>query len=148
LGQLSRTLLPSPHAVGVECVTQSSKPNAARSNADAIRQLQVEATKESDGKSRWNLEQLQEAHKVLFARIEAEKVDLQIPKPLVQITDFAHPAIAPIKPERAANIFLGLSLGHLPAHFLAEFAYFLFAGQTSDQKEWFDVWQIGIGRRL
>jgi len=69
------------------------------------------SSQEADGAKQWNLDQLLEAHKMLFAKIEAAKVDMETPKFLVQIIDIAQPALAPIMPNKPANIFSGAVVG-------------------------------------
>ena len=69
------------------------------------------------------LTSMQEAHKLLFAKIEAEKIDMQMPKPaLVQIADRAEPGRAPVKPNKILNIVLGVFLGILAASTLGVIA--------------------------
>ncbi len=59
-----------------------------------------------------NLDQLLDAHKTLFAKLEAGKLELEMPKPtLVQITDTAEPGRAPVRPNKTLNIFFGAVAG-------------------------------------
>ena len=59
-----------------------------------------------------DLSQLLDLHKLLFSKIEAEKLAAQMPKPvLVQITDRAEPGRAPVKPNKTLNIFFGAVAG-------------------------------------
>lgn len=58
------------------------------------------------------LDGLLETHKTLYAKIEAAKVDVQIPKTsMVQITDPAEPGFRPVKPNKPLNIFCGAVAG-------------------------------------
>lgn len=59
-----------------------------------------------------DLSQLLELHKTLFAKIEAEQLDAQIPQnTLVEITDRAEPGRAPVRPNKPLNIFIGAVAG-------------------------------------
>ena len=59
-----------------------------------------------------NLDQILEAHKTRFAKMQAEKLALEMPKTsLVQITDPAEPGKAPVKPNKDKNMFLGAVAG-------------------------------------
>ena len=56
--------------------------------------------------------QLLDVHKSLFAKIQAERLDAQLPKTaLVQITDTAESGRAPVKPNKTLNIFIGAVAG-------------------------------------
>jgi len=58
------------------------------------------------------LDGLLETHKTLYAKIEAEKLDAQMPQTtLVQIVDKAEPGRFPVKPNKPLNIFLGAVAG-------------------------------------
>ena len=58
------------------------------------------------------LDGLLETHKTLYAKIEAEKLGVQMPQnTLVQITDTAEPGRAPVKPNKTLNIFIGAVVG-------------------------------------
>lgn len=93
--------------------TQAASTKAA---ADTLSTLVEKAKPSQETKPYWDakhdLEQLIESHKLLFARIETEKLEAQIPKPtLVQITDMAEPGRAPVKPNKPLNIFIGAVAG-------------------------------------
>lgn len=84
--------------------------------SDALAPLAEKATPTPFERPYWdakqNLEQLAESHKMLFAKIENQKLDAQLPKPpLVQITDTAEPGGAPVKPNKTLNIALGAFAG-------------------------------------
>jgi len=73
-----------------------------------------------------DLEQKREMHKLLYSKLEAEKVDLELPKnSMVQITDPAEPGKAPVKPNKTVNICLGLVFGLLMGIGLAFFIEYL-----------------------
>jgi capsular polysaccharide biosynthesis protein len=53
-----------------------------------------------------------ESHQALFSKIEAQKLDLALPKlTLVQITDTAEPSYAPVRPNKTLNIVIGAVAG-------------------------------------
>jgi capsular exopolysaccharide synthesis family protein len=73
-----------------------------------------------------NLEQLRGMHNLLYSKIEAEKLDAEIPKSsMVQITDRAEPGKTPVKPNRTVNIVLGLVFGLIMGIGLAFFIEYL-----------------------
>jgi len=73
-----------------------------------------------------NLEQLRDLHKLLYSKIEAEKLDAEIPKnSMVQVTDRAEPGKAPVKPNKTVNIVLGLVFGLIMGIGLAFFIEYL-----------------------
>jgi len=58
------------------------------------------------------LAQLQDAHKLLLAKLEAAKLELRLPHvQLVSIVDTAEPGMYPVKPNKAMNIVLGAIIG-------------------------------------
>jgi uncharacterized protein involved in exopolysaccharide biosynthesis len=69
------------------------------------------------------LTSMQEAHQLLAAKIEAEKMNVQIPQPvLVQVADRAEPGHTPVKPNKPLNIVLGAFEGILAASVLGAIA--------------------------
>jgi capsular exopolysaccharide synthesis family protein len=73
-----------------------------------------------------NLEQLRSMHNLLYSKIEAEKLDAEIPKTsMAQITDRAEPGKTPVKPNRPVNIVLGLVFGLIMGIGLAFFIEYL-----------------------
>ena len=73
-----------------------------------------------------NLEQLRDLHKLLYSKIEAEKLDAEIPKnSMVQVTDRAEPGKTPVKPNKTVNIVLGLVFGLIMGIGLAFFIEYL-----------------------
>jgi len=58
------------------------------------------------------LDTLNDAHKLLAARLKNLKLDMQMPRPdPAQITDTAEPGLAPVKPNKSLNIVIGAGLG-------------------------------------
>jgi len=73
-----------------------------------------------------DLEQKREMHRLLYAKLVGEKVDLDIPKTsMAQITDHAEPGKVPVKPNKTVNIVLGLIFGLLMGVGLAFFIEYL-----------------------
>ena len=96
----------------------------------------VETAKEKDqaeairGQPYWNekrkLENMIEFHKLLAAKIESEKLDVEIPKTsIVEITDPAQPGENPVKPNKTLNIVLGVVIGLIMGVSLAFFIEYL-----------------------
>ena len=72
------------------------------------------------------LERRLEFHKLLAAKIETERLGLEIPKTaMVTITDPATPGDAPVKPNKTLNIALGLIFGLVMGIGLAFFIEYL-----------------------
>jgi capsular exopolysaccharide synthesis family protein len=68
----------------------------------------------------------QEFHKLLGAKIEAEKLDLDIPKTtVVTIERVAEPAKVPVRPNKTLNIILGIVFGLMVGIGLAFFIEYL-----------------------
>jgi capsular exopolysaccharide synthesis family protein len=73
-----------------------------------------------------NLEQLRDEHRLLYAKIESEKLEAETPKnSMVQVTDRAEPGKAPVKPNKTVNIVLGLIFGLIMGVGLAFFIEYL-----------------------
>jgi uncharacterized protein involved in exopolysaccharide biosynthesis len=77
---------------------------------------EISANPSPQEQSYWDKKQyldgLLETHKTLYAKIEAAKIDAQIPKTsMVQITDPAEPGFRPVKPNKPLNIFIGTVAG-------------------------------------
>jgi polysaccharide biosynthesis transport protein len=96
----------------------------------------VETAKEKDqtdfikGQPYWlekrKLGNLLEFHKLLAAKIESEKLDLEIPKTsIVEITGPAEPGDSPVKPNKTLNIVLGVVIGLIMGVGLAFFIEYL-----------------------
>jgi capsular exopolysaccharide synthesis family protein len=109
--------------------------NSEKAALDALT-TSVETAKENDqneavrGQPYWNekrrLEDLREFHKVLNAKIQQEKLDIEIPKSsIVEITDPAQPGDKPVKPNKPLNIVLGVIIGLIMGVGLAFFIEYL-----------------------
>ena len=73
-----------------------------------------------------DLEQMRSQHNLLYLKIEAERLDAEIPKTsMVQVTDRAEPGKAPVKPNKTVNIVLGLIFGLIMGVGLAFFIEYL-----------------------
>jgi polysaccharide biosynthesis transport protein len=97
---------------------------------------EVESAKQKDleesvrGQPYWEekrtLANLVDFHKILAARIEAEKIDLAIPKTsVVEITTIAEPGKDPVRPNKPLNITLGIIFGLIVGIGLAFFIEYL-----------------------
>jgi polysaccharide biosynthesis transport protein len=73
-----------------------------------------------------DLEQLRMQHSLLYAKVEAEHLEQEIPKTqMVQVTDRAEPGKTPVKPNKTVNIVLGLVFGLIMGVGLAFFIEYL-----------------------
>jgi len=70
----------------------------------------VKADKASLREKQWTLDQMLESHKRWFAKIDAAKLDLEIPRFVVQLTDTAEVHPVPVKPNKKMDIILGMIL--------------------------------------
>jgi capsular exopolysaccharide synthesis family protein len=109
--------------------------SSLKANLDSLKES-VETAKKNDqqeqelGQPYWeakrNAGQLMDFQKLLAAKIEAEKLDLKTPTTsLVRITDYAQPAVDPVKPNKPLNITLGLIFGLIMGVGLAFFIEYL-----------------------
>ena len=72
------------------------------------------------------LQELQDAHKLLYLKIKAQTIDATIPRTsMVEITDVAEPGKEPVKPNKPLNIGLGLVFGLIMGVGLAFFIEYL-----------------------
>ena len=72
------------------------------------------------------LDQLNEQHRLLYLKMDSEKVDAYIPKDsMVQVVDPAVPGRLPVKPNKPLNIGLGLIFGLIMGVGLAFFIEYL-----------------------
>lgn len=102
-------------ATGIVAALQSQL-DSAKAQLDELDHLAATSRSASEMHPFWNarqnLEQLIESHKLLFAKIEAQKFEAQMPKPaLVQIIDTAEPGRAPVRPNKPLNLVLGAFAG-------------------------------------
>jgi capsular exopolysaccharide synthesis family protein len=116
--------------VGMENRLESEKAalDALTTNVDMAKDKDMaEAIR---GQPYWNekrkLENMIEFHKLLAAKIESEKLDVEIPKTsIVEITDPAQPGEQPVKPNKTLNIVLGVVIGLIMGVSLAFFIEYL-----------------------
>jgi capsular exopolysaccharide synthesis family protein len=72
------------------------------------------------------LAQKLELNRLVYSKLEAEKVDLSLPKTqMVQLMDSAEPGKSPVKPNKTVNIVLGLVFGLVMGIGLAFFIEYL-----------------------
>ena len=72
------------------------------------------------------LDEMLNMHRLVYSKIQAEKLDMEIPRTSVaQITDYAEPGKAPVRPNKTVNISLGLVFGLLMGLGLAFFIEYL-----------------------
>lgn len=93
-----------------------SQAAAKKAAVDELARLVEKSKPTPETKTYWDakqdLEQLSESHKLLFAKIEDQKLAAQIPQlALAQITDTAQPGFAPVRPNKPLNIFVGAVAG-------------------------------------
>jgi capsular exopolysaccharide synthesis family protein len=115
---------------GLETQVQSKKAaldGLKQAVADAKAKDQMQAAKNQPYyDEKLKKEQMLELHKLLYSKIEAEQLDLAIPKTsMVQITDTAEPGKTPVKPNKTVNIALGLIFGIIMGVGLAFFIEYL-----------------------
>jgi capsular exopolysaccharide synthesis family protein len=116
----------------------ASMENQDQSEKAALDSLtaSVETAKEKDqtdfmkGQPYWQekrkLGNMIEFHRLLAAKIESEKLDLEIPKTsIVEITGPAEPGDSPVKPNKTLNIVLGVVIGLVMGVGLAFFIEYL-----------------------
>jgi polysaccharide biosynthesis transport protein len=116
-------------------VAMENKVNTEKTTLDTLTS-EVDATIQKDreeavrGQPYWeekrNLANKVDFHKLLAARIETEKIDLDIPKTsVVEITEIAEPGKDPVRPNKPLNITLGLIFGLIVGVGLAFFIEYL-----------------------
>jgi capsular exopolysaccharide synthesis family protein len=115
---------------GLESQVSSKKAaldSLSESIDEAKKKDQIESAKNQpyyDAKR--SLEQLRDQHRLLYAKIEMEKLDSAMPKnTMVQVADRAEPGKYPVKPNKAVNIVLGLIFGLIMGVGLAFFIEYL-----------------------
>src|ERR1035437_2770329 len=100
---------------------QEEQIHTAQSDLESLRQQlkiagDAAASQSPQEQPYWDkkrdLSQLLDLHKLLFAKIEAERLNAQMPQnTLVQITDTAEPGRAPVRPNKTLNIVIGAVVG-------------------------------------
>ncbi len=100
---------------------QEEQIHTAQSDLESLRQQfniagDAAASQSPQEQPYWDkkrdLSQLLDLHKLLYAKIEAERLDAQMPQnTLVQITDRAEPGFRPVRPNKTLNIFIGAVAG-------------------------------------
>jgi len=113
----------------------ATQVNAKKASLDSLKD-QVEDAQKKDFDDAQNnqpyyaeklkLQDLQDAHKLLFLKIKAQDVDSTIPRTsMVEITDVAEPGKEPVRPNKPLNIVLGLIFGLIMGVGLAFFIEYL-----------------------
>jgi capsular exopolysaccharide synthesis family protein len=116
-------------------ISMENRLESEKAALDALT-ASVETAKEKDqaeavrGQPYWQekrkLGDMIEFHKLLAAKIESEKLDVQIPKSsIVEITNPAQPGESPVKPNKTLNITLGVIIGLIMGVSLAFFIEYL-----------------------
>ncbi len=132
VGELNRQIDARVAGILSELETQVSSKKAA---LDSLRQA-IEDTKKKDQiesaknqpyyDAKRDLEQLRDQHKLLYYKIETERLDAEMPKnSMVQVADRAEPGKTPVKPNKTVNIVLGLIFGLVMGIGLAFFIEYL-----------------------
>jgi capsular exopolysaccharide synthesis family protein len=115
---------------GLEAQVASKKASldAMTEAVDQAKEKDQEAAKKNQPyyDAKRDLEQKFKMHELLYSKLEAEKLDLNLPQnSMVQITDWAEPGKAPVKPNKTVNIVLGLVFGMVMGIGLAFFIEYL-----------------------
>jgi succinoglycan biosynthesis transport protein ExoP len=115
---------------GLDAQVQAMKASLDTLRASLSNSIAADQEAAARGQPYWqakrDLEDRREFHKLLQAKIESEKLDLEIPKTqMVSIVDPAVPGKAPVKPNKALNIVLGIVVGLLVGVGLAFFIEYL-----------------------
>jgi polysaccharide biosynthesis transport protein len=115
---------------GLSSQVQSEKAALDALTATVNAAKQEDAEEESRGQPYWEekrkLETMQDFHRVLAAKIEGEKIDLEIPKTaMVEVVQQAEPGREPVRPNKTLNISLGVIVGLVVGIGLAFFIEYL-----------------------
>ena len=115
---------------GLENQVQSEKAALDALTASVETAKEKDQTDFTKGQPYWEekrkLGNMIEFHRLLAAKIEAEKLDLEIPKTsIVEITGPAEPGDNPVKPNKTLNIVLGVVIGLIMGVGLAFFIEYL-----------------------
>jgi capsular exopolysaccharide synthesis family protein len=102
--------------------------DALTTSVDEAKQRDQEAARKNQPyyDAKRDMEQKVEMHRLLYSKLEAEKLELNLPKTsMVQLTDPAVPGKTPVKPNKTVNIVLGLVFGLIMGVGLAFFIEYL-----------------------
>jgi len=102
--------------------------DALTTSVDEAKQRDQEAARKNQPyyDAKRDMEQKVEMHRLLYSKLEAEKLELNLPKTsMVQLTDPAVPGKTPVKPNKTVNIALGLVFGLIMGVGLAFFIEYL-----------------------
>jgi capsular exopolysaccharide synthesis family protein len=102
--------------------------DALTTSVDDAKQRDQEAARKNQPyyDAKRDLEQKLEMHRLLYSKLEAEKLELNLPKnSMVQLTDPATPGKTPVRPNKTVNIALGLIFGLFMGVGLAFFIEYL-----------------------
>jgi capsular exopolysaccharide synthesis family protein len=109
----------SSNKAALDAITQSVEEAKAKDMTEAEKNQPYYEMKRK-------LVQMQDLHKLLYSKVQATKLDLQMPvTSIVQITDPAEPGKSPVKPNKPVNIALGLIFGLIMGVGLAFFIEYL-----------------------
>jgi polysaccharide biosynthesis transport protein len=116
--------------VGLESQVQSSKAqlDALTETVDNAKKLDQEAASSSQPywEEKRKLVNMWDFHRLLATKIEAEKLDMEIPKTgMVEIIRQAEPGKTPVRPNKTLNITLGVVVGLVVGVGLAFFIEYL-----------------------
>jgi len=116
--------------LGLESEVQSKKAALEALKKSVADSKLTDQLEQERGQPYWdekrNLQRSLDFQKILSAKVESEKLDLDIPvTSLVQITDYAQPQEDPVKPNKTLNITLGLIFGLIMGIGLAFFIEYL-----------------------
>jgi polysaccharide biosynthesis transport protein len=115
---------------GLSSQVKSQKAALDALTATVTAAKQEDTEEESRGQPYWEekrkLETMQDFHRLLATKIEAEKIDLEIPKTgMVEIVRRAEPGREPVRPNKTLNISLGVIVGLVVGIGLAFFIEYL-----------------------
>ncbi len=107
---------------------QQAAVSELRSKLEKARSTDIEKAKTSRPyyDAKMELEELLSLRRVLYMKVEAENIDLSLPKTaMVEILDHAQPDYRPVRPNKPLNIALGIIIGLVVGIGLAFFIEYL-----------------------
>ncbi len=115
---------------GLDVRVKSAREELANMERDVEKALTNDIQKARSSRpyfdAKRNLEELQRFRQILTMKIEAEKIDQNLPKSMmVEIMDHAEPGIRPVRPNKPLNIALGIIIGLVVGVGLAFFIEYL-----------------------